>query len=101
MSKSDEIKKLIDATGKYEVISEFNEGANGYAFKARHKYLERDVFLKVIDANSETNKTFAEPKALMDAVVGGDCENLVRLHDTERLDNDLILMSTVIMHLTP
>lgn len=93
MSKSDEIKALIETTGKYSVLSEFNEGANGYAFKARHKHLERDIFLKIIDADTEVEKTFAEPKALMDALSAGTCENLVRLHDAEHLTQNYILMA--------
>jgi serine/threonine protein kinase len=93
MSDLNRIKALIEATGKYEVLSAFTEGANGYAFKARHKHLECYMFLKVIDANPETDKTFAEPQALMNALASGGCENLVRLHDTEHLGGDYILMS--------
>jgi serine/threonine protein kinase len=93
MSKSSEIRALIEATGKYAVVEEFQEGVNGYAFRARNKHLEREVFLKVIDADPESSKTFEEPRALVDALAGGDCENLVRLHDTERLTSELILMS--------
>lgn len=93
MTKSDEIKSLIESAGKYKVLSEFNEGANGYAFKARHQHLDRDIFLKVVDADTEAERTFAEPRALMDAISGGRCENLVRLHDAEHLTPDFILMA--------
>jgi serine/threonine protein kinase len=51
------------------------------------------MFLKVIDADTETDKTFAEPRAVMDALTHGSCENLVRLHDAEHLTSDYILMS--------
>jgi serine/threonine protein kinase len=93
MSKSDEIKRLLEDGGKYKVLSEFSEGANGYAFKARHLPLERDIFLKVIDADAEAEKTFAEPRAVMEAIASGGCENLVRLHDAEHLTDDFILMA--------
>jgi serine/threonine protein kinase len=93
MSKTNDIKQLIEAGGKYTVLSEFTEGANGYAFKGHHKHLQCDMFLKVIDADAEADKTFAEPRAVMDALANGSCENLVRLHDTEHLTSDYILMS--------
>lgn len=93
MSKVSEIKSLIEAGGKYTVLSEFTEGANGYAFKGHHKHLQCDMFLKVIDADSEADKTFAEPRALRDALANGSCENLVRLHDAEHLTGSYILMS--------
>jgi serine/threonine protein kinase len=94
VANPDDIKALIEVTGKYEVLSTFTEGANGYAFKARHRHLDRVIFLKVIDADPEAQKTFAEPKALMDAVSAGNCENLVSLYDAEHLTQEYILMAT-------
>ncbi len=93
MSKSAQVVGLIQDSGKYTIISEFDEGVNGYAFKARHAHLERDTFLKVIDADPQVNRTFAEPKALLEAVEGEQCENLVRLYDAEPLGQDYVLMS--------
>jgi serine/threonine protein kinase len=93
MSKSAQIQSLIEATGKFAVLSEFDEGANGYSFKAHHKHLDLQIFLKVIDCDEGTESTFAEPRALMEAVASGTCEHLVRLHDAEKLTSDYILMS--------
>ena len=93
MSKSNQIRELIESGGKYSILSEFNEGANGYAFKAWHRHLEFEVFLKIIDADPEVESTFAEPKALLDASANGDCENLVKLIDAEHLTSDYVMMA--------
>ncbi len=41
------ISDALRATAKYADLVEIREGANAFAFKARHTHLNRDVFLKV------------------------------------------------------
>jgi serine/threonine protein kinase len=66
---------------------------NGYAFRAQHIPLNREVFLKVCDADSESKALFQEPQALISATGSAAATNLVRLFDAERLGPDFILMA--------
>lgn len=93
MSTRDEILALIEAQGKYSIQSEFPEGQNGYAFRALHLPLQRDVFLKICDADSASQEVFKEPIALMQATRGGASANLIELYDAESLGDDFILMA--------
>ena len=79
------IRRLIAATGKYELCAENTEGANAYAFLAHHLLLDQPVFLKVLDVMP--NEDFlAEPRLLVEATkAAGDDGNLVRVYDAERL----------------
>lgn len=93
MSSRDAILALLKAGGKFSVMEEFHEGMNGYAFRAQHLPLNREVFLKVCDADSESKALFQEPQALISATESATATNLVRLFDAERLGADFILMA--------
>lgn len=88
-----EIAALVAATRKYELLDENKEGANAYAFRARHLPLNQHVFLKVYDADPDGD-LFAEPRLLVEATNGeaGD-SNLVRVHDAERLGDEYVLVA--------
>ena len=88
-----DIQRLIADTGKYELYEENTEGANAYAFRARHLPLNQPVFLKVLDAISGGD-LFAEPRFLVQATeAAGSDSNLVRVYDAERLGHDYILVA--------
>ncbi len=93
MSSRDEILALLKSGGKFAVVEEFHEGMNGYAFKAQHIPLNREIFLKVCDADSESKALFREPQSLISATESPVATNLVRLFDAERLGPDFILMA--------
>ena len=89
-----ELRAAIDATGRYTVREEVLGGMNAYAFRALHRALAIDVFLKVFDtdARSPESELFREPRFLVEATAGG-ADNLVRVHDAERLGNDRVLVA--------
>lgn len=95
MSTRDEIVSLIDAARKYELRDEINEGMNSYAFAARHLPLDRDVFLKVYDADPESAELFREPRFLVEATSGGGkASNLVEVYDAEVMgENRFVLVA--------
>ena len=87
------IRRLISATGKYELHAENTEGANAYAFRAHHLPLDQPVFLKVLDAVRDGD-LFAEPRLLVKATQAVQSDsNLVRVYDAERLSDDYILVA--------
>ena len=87
------IRRLISATGKYELRAENTEGANAYAFRAHHLPLDQPVFLKVLDAVRDGD-LFAEPRLLVKATKAVQSDsNLVRVYDAERLSDDYILVA--------
>ena len=94
MSSIDEIRSLVAKQGKYELLSEFTGGANGYAFRAKHLPLQREVFVKVCHASSESLEVFQEPLALMEATRRPGAEHLIELHDAEKLGDGFILFAT-------
>jgi serine/threonine protein kinase len=91
--KSDYIAHLACQSGKYEIISQFQDGRNGYAFKARHIPKGIDVFLKICDIDTENVEVFQEAKFLVAATADGDVDHLVVLHDAEMLGTDYVLMA--------
>lgn len=93
MTTRQEIRSLIEATGKYELIAENDEGANAYAFRALHRPLNQPVFIKVYDADPDGD-LFAEPRLLVEATHDDGREsNLVRVYDAERLGDDYVLVA--------
>jgi serine/threonine protein kinase len=94
MSSADEIRALVAKQGKYEILSEFPDGANGHAFRARHLPLQREVFVKVCYASSESLEVFQEPLALMEATKRPGAEHLIELYDAERLGDEFVLFAT-------
>lgn len=93
MSTRDEIVSLIKAAGKYELGDENCEGMNAYAFCARHLPLDREVFLKVYDADTESAELFREPRFLVEATKGGGrARNLVVVQDAEILGDDQFVL---------
>jgi serine/threonine protein kinase len=94
MSTRDEIVALIKAAGKYELRDESNEGMNAYAFFAHHRPLDKPVFLKVYDADTESAEIFREPRFLVEATRAGDrSQNLVEVYDAEMLGQEFVLVS--------
>jgi serine/threonine protein kinase len=90
----DEIVALIQAAGKYELRDENSEGMNAYAFIARHRPLDKDVFLKVYDADTGSAEVFREPRFLVEATTAGDRNrNLVEIYDAELLGDLYVLVA--------
>ena len=87
------IRRLIAATGKYELCAENTEGANAYAFRAHHLLLDQPVFLKVLDVIPDGD-FLAEPRLLVEATkAAGDDSNLVRVYDAERLGPEYVVIA--------
>src|ERR1700722_3892666 len=93
MSSRDEILALIVAGGKFSIIEEIHGGMNGYAFRATHLPLSREVFLKVCDADPDSKAFFQEPQALINATRSSLSTNLVKLFDAEKLGTSFVLMA--------
>src|SRR4051812_7201662 len=90
----DEIVALIQAAGKYELHDENSEGMNAYAFIARHRPLDKAVFLKVYDADTESAELFREPRFLVEATTARDRNrNLVEIYDAELLGDEYVLVA--------
>ncbi|HOX01891.1 MAG TPA: protein kinase [Candidatus Paceibacterota bacterium] len=77
--------EIIEALGKFDNLEEIREGANSYAFSARHRHLDQPRFLKLIYLpEDDPDSILREPKTLVAALEGGPpCENIVRLFDAE------------------
>ena len=88
-----EIQALIEATGKYKLESENTEGANAYAFHAKHVLLGQPVFLKVFYADSDVD-FLPEPRLLVEATKTDEGDsNLVRVYDAQRLGPEFVLVA--------
>ncbi|MFA4943390.1 MAG: protein kinase [Lentisphaeria bacterium] len=85
MATTGQISDALKATGKYADLVEIHEGANAFAFKARHTHLDRDVFLKVYDYIHENRSgVLREPRLLVEATKAPSlCPNLVQVFDAE------------------
>ena len=89
----DEVRRLIAATGKYELHEENTEGASAYTFRALHRPLNQDVFLKVTPTAPDGD-LFAEPRLLVEATKTTDGDsNVVRVYDAERLGDEYTLVA--------
>ena len=93
MSAPAELLTLVEQSGKYKVEKELFEGANAYAFIARHVHLQTTVFLKVYDVDPSDPGIFNEPRLLVDATRDPGCLNLVEVRDAERLGEDYALIA--------
>lgn len=88
----EEIRALVDGGGKYRILACNTEGANAYAFKARHIHLERDVFLKVCGRPEEERMIFEEPRLLVEATSEPHKNrHLVEVFDAEKINDDWVL----------
>jgi eukaryotic-like serine/threonine-protein kinase len=91
------MKDAINALGKFEILHENNEGANCYAYCARHKHLNENRFLKVIDLpKGYTDLVLKEPRTLLAALNKKPAsKNIIHLHDAEIINikgNDYVLL---------
>lgn len=79
------MRDAINALGKFEIIHENNEGANCYAYCARHKQLNDKRFLKIIDLpKGYTDLVLKEPQTLLAALKKEPTsKNIIQLHDAE------------------
>jgi serine/threonine protein kinase len=93
LSSRDEIIALLKHGGKFEILEEFHGGMNGYAFRATHIPLQREVFLKVCDADPTSADFFQEPLSLVNATGSTGATNLVKLFDAEKLGQSFVLMA--------
>jgi serine/threonine protein kinase len=90
----DDIIALVKAAGKYELHDENTEGMNAYAFSARHRPLDRDVFLKVYDVDPSSAELFREPRFLVEVTHGDDkASNLIEIYDAELLGDQYVLVA--------
>jgi hypothetical protein len=90
----EDIINIIKAASKYELRDENTEGMNAYAFVARHRPLDRDVFLKVYDADPSSAELFREPRFLVEVTHGDDrASNLVEIYDAELLGDQYVLVA--------
>lgn len=90
------IRAAVDATGKYVIREEIKGGMNAYAFRALHRALGIDVFLKIYDTDETDldSELFREPRFLVEATArGSGSGNLVRVHDAERMGRDRVLVA--------
>ncbi len=51
--QTQQVKEALRGLNKFEIINEINEGANAFAYRAKHIHLDRPVFLKVIYLDKE------------------------------------------------
>jgi serine/threonine protein kinase len=91
------MQTTVERIGKFVDLREIHEGANSYAFQARHKHLGQHRFLKLIYLpKGGTETILGEPQALLEALTGGGPnENIVRLLDAEVIrhqNDDYILL---------
>jgi serine/threonine protein kinase len=91
------MQTTVERIGKFVDLREIHEGANSYAFQARHKHLGQYRFLKLIYLPKDgTENILREPQALLEALTGGGPnENIVRLLDAEVIrhqNDDYILL---------
>lgn len=94
MARNDEIRAMISALGKYEIISENHEGMNAYSFRARHVPLDAAVFLKAWDVDPTSNDLYTEARLLKELSESEHGRlNLVRVIDAQRLDHETVLMA--------
>lgn len=94
MSESEDVIRLVQNTGKYQIISENNEGANAYAFVAKHIPLDREVFLKIYATPRDEPTIFNEPKILLSITDGNNGgKNLIRVFDAEKLNDEYALIA--------
>ncbi len=98
LDKSLLVSQLASQSGKYEIISQFNDGMNGYAFSAKHIPKGIPLFLKICDVDSESVEVFQEAKFLVAATADGDIDHLVVLHDAEMLGADYVLMAMELLN---
>ena len=72
------IRHALASLGKFSILQECDEGANAYAFRAHHRTLHRDAFLKVYDydENAALAEALREPQTLVAASVDGDVDSL-------------------------
>ncbi len=91
---SAKIRQLLTRTGKYELGEEIQEGANAYAFHARHRALDREVFIKVYDVPEDMPGIFEEPQLIL-AAAGRETPhpNLVQVFDAEKLGHEHALIA--------
>jgi serine/threonine protein kinase len=92
-----EMINAINALGKFEILHEINEGANCYAYCARHKHLNENRFLKLIDLpKGYTDLVLKEPRALLAALSKKPAsKNIIHLHDAEVINikgSDYVLL---------
>ncbi len=82
-----DIKAAIEELGKFQIVEQFTEGQNAYAFEAYHVHLNREVFLKLYDySDSMANDVLREPRTLVEAMRTFRSENVVELFDAEVLE---------------
>jgi len=82
-----DVRLAIEALGKFQILDQFTEGRNAYAFRARHIHLNREVFLKLYDySDSMANDVLREPRTIVEAMRMFRSENVVELFDAEVLE---------------
>jgi serine/threonine protein kinase len=86
MSQPSKLVEALNAEKKFQVVDEINQGANSYAFRARHLDLKHDVFLKLYAYfPGADEELLREPQVLVSAVrTQPRCDNLVDLYDADR-----------------
>src|SRR5580698_4806778 len=88
MPTSNEIRQSLEQSGRFSIQVEIPEGANAFAFKAHDRFLDRDVFLKLIYYSQEVaSDLLREPRILVQAT---QCvpppENLVQVFAAEIME---------------
>jgi len=88
MPESNEVKQALEQSERFSIQMEIPEGANAFAFKARDRLLDRDVFLKVMFYSPEVaSDLLREPRVLVQAT---QCvpppENLVQVFAADIID---------------
>jgi serine/threonine protein kinase len=88
MPNSSEVQNALQQPGRFSILSEIDQGANAFAFKAHDRLLARDVFLKIIYYSPEVaSDLLREPRVLVQVTQHDPRpENLVQVFGAEMID---------------
>jgi serine/threonine protein kinase len=99
----DGIKTALDALNKFDLGEQAQEGMNAYAFKAFHRQLSRDVFLKLYPFDDQQAvQSLREPTMLAGMTsITPKCPNIVDVFDAQIIgtsDGNYLLMQMEFVH---
>lgn len=91
------LKEALEADGKFRILAETEQGANSFAYKAHHRQLDQDRFIKCIEIpKGYEDSILKEPKHLVRLLKAEDVvPNVVTLYDAEIIkvdDNDFAVL---------
>ncbi len=83
MAVSDDVKAALQASNKFKIVGQTEQGANSYSFRAVNTVLGRDEFLKIFYyTEAAAAEVLTEPRTLVQATQAAPVsENVVQLFD--------------------